>query len=67
MNHRYHTTMTDAEVREALHDWLQANRYPTHTLGQIVYFSHDLLTGVTTVETAFPLPRDENDFEGAAV
>lgn len=67
MSHSYHTTMTDAEVREALHDWLQARRYPTYTLGKIVYFSHDLITGNVTVELAYPLPEENTEIEGAAV
>lgn len=65
---KYHVTLTNAEVREALRDWVSSNLHPNHTIGNVVYFSHDLLTGYTTVEFSYPLPdAEDTDFEGAAV
>lgn len=65
---RYHEVMTEAEVREALREWLQDNRYPNRTIGKVVYFSHDLMTGSVTVETSYPLPSDddEEDFDDSS-
>jgi hypothetical protein len=65
---KYQVTLTEAEVREALREWVQTNVHPNHTLGDVVYVSHDLFTGNTTAEFSYPLPdADDPGFEGAAV
>ena len=61
MGYKYHAAMTETEVKQALTDWLQRERYPLKTIGKVVYFSHDLTTGTTTVEMNFPLPDDEEE------
>jgi hypothetical protein len=61
MGYKYHAAMTDTEVKQALTEWLQRERYPLRTIGKVVYFSHDLMTGTTTVEMNFPLPDDEEE------
>jgi hypothetical protein len=61
MGYKYHAAMTETEVKQALTEWLQRERYPLRTIGKVVYFSHDLLTGTTTVEMNFPLPDDEEE------
>lgn len=63
---RYHVTLTNREMREALTEWVQNHLFPHRTIGEVVYFTHDLLTGMTTLELSQPLPLDE-DIEGAAV
>lgn len=63
---RYHITLTERETREALTEWAQNHLFPHNTIGEVVYFTHDLLTGFTTIELSQPLPLDE-DIEGAAV
>lgn len=57
---RYLKTLTEAEVREALTDWLQA-RYSNRTAPNVVYFSHDLLTGTVLIETNTPIPAEEDE------
>lgn len=68
MGHRYHELMTETEVREALREWLQSHRFPNRSIGNVVYFSHDLMTGTMTVETSYPLPSDddEEDFDDSS-
>lgn len=65
MGYKYHAAMTETEVKQALTDWLQRERYPLNTIGKVVYFSHDLMTGTTTVEMSFPLPDDGEEEENA--
>lgn len=58
---RYHVTLTDEQVRKALHQFIQDELYPNRTVGNAVYFSHDLMTGEMLVELSYPLPPDEDD------
>lgn len=58
---RYHVTLTDEQVRKALHRFIQDELYPNRTVGNAVYFSHDLITGTMLVELSYPLPPDEDD------
>lgn len=62
---RYHVTMTEVEVKEALRDWLEIHRYPVTTIGDVVYFSYDLMTGEMLVELSKPLPLDDGYPHGA--
>ena len=56
---RYHVTLTNEQVRKALHQFIQDELYPNRTVGDAVYFSHDLMTGEMLVELSYPLPLDE--------
>lgn len=60
---RYHVTLTDEQVRRALHQFIQDELYPNRTVGNPVYFSHDLITGTMLVELSYPIPEDEDDDE----
>lgn len=57
MLRRYRMTLTEAETADALTDWLQS-RIPTRTTPKVVYFSHDLMTGLVTIETDAPIPDE---------
>lgn len=66
MMSRYHVTLTDEQVRKALHRFIQDELYPNRTVGNAVYFSHDLITGTVLVELSYPLPpEEEDDYEWA--
>lgn len=66
MMSRYHVTLTDEQVRKALHRFIQDELYPNRTVGNAVYFSHDLITGTMLVELSYPLsPEEEDDYEWA--
>lgn len=62
----YHVTLTEKEAREAFAEWVQNHLFPNRTVGEVVYFNHDLVTGYVVVEMSMPLPMDD-EFEGAAV
>lgn len=67
MNH-YHVSLSEKAVREALADYIHKELYPNHSRNEVVYFSHDLITGETLVEMARPIPvNNTDDFEGAAI
>jgi hypothetical protein len=53
-------TLTEAETANALTDWLQS-RIPTRTTPKVVYFSHDPMTGLVTIETDAPIPNETDD------
>ena len=63
MMSRYHVTLTDEQVRKALHRFIQDELYPNRTVGNAVYFSHDLITGTLLVELSYPLPPEEDEYE----
>jgi hypothetical protein len=63
---RYHVTLNEREAREAFTEWVQEHLFPNRSIGEVVYFNQDLLTGMVTVELSQPIPLDD-DFEGAAV
>lgn len=64
---RYHVTLTEDQLRTALHQFIQNEMYPNRTVGNPVYFSFDLKTGEMQIELAYPLPDDDTEIEGAAI
>lgn len=60
---RYHVVLSDAQVREALGEYVQNHHYPHRTIGNVVYFTHDLITGSMGVEFSYPLPDPIDAYE----
>jgi len=61
MTSRYHVTLTDEQVRRALHQFIQDELYPNRTVGKPVYFSYDLMNASMLVELSYPLPTEEDE------
>jgi hypothetical protein len=57
----YHVWLTEKDARKAFAEWVQNHLYPTRTVGDVVYFSHDLKTGEVLLEMSMPLPHDEDE------
>lgn len=61
---RYHVSLSEKSVREALADYIQKEGYPHLSRNEVVYFSHDLITGEMLVEMAYPIPDASSDSDG---